>query len=375
MIEDLYLAVLPALLALHEWPANITSARGCVPPGQCTPPSTRFHKIIRGVVPGQQWNDNGGFCGAFSLQHAALSAGAWISQDLVRKANRDEPGFHFMHGNRTLGFEVMPSNIAYTASALRLAFTAWDYTQASPQAAPFKRWLKAQLAQGHPIVWFPMCKGDPHICYPGSCPNGGRVDHVEPMFGIFSNHPLDDPTVYPDDWIVHASDQDYLPYYRRLDSLDDTPAMDGNCAHAGRGFGKNEMYPCFDSSVTYGLAVTGLAFNGSVPVKTLPVSVMTGGAVYEPNVRLGQQAKRLTANVTVADLVKEYWYVVYRYESTENLPIAPPFDVGYTHKVRFRAMGSSHTFADPHSFSSDSAVYWVAVPCPVAADGRRDGEP
>ena len=89
----------------------------------------------------------------------------------------------------------------------------------------------------------------------------------------------------------------------------------------------------------------------------------------------GGAFQALAQGATVADLVKEYWYVVYRYEGTENLPIAPPFDVGYTLKVRFRAMGSSHTFADPHSFSSDSAVYWVAVPCPVAADGRRDGEP
>ena len=56
-----------------------------------------------------------------------------------------------------------------------------------------------------------MCAGDSHSPYPGSCPNGGHVDHVEPMWGIFSNHPLDDPNVYDDDWVLHASDQDYLP--------------------------------------------------------------------------------------------------------------------------------------------------------------------
>ena len=161
-------------------------------------------------------NTEGGFCGAFSLQHAALAVGAYVSQDLVRKANRDQPGEHNMHGDTTVGFEVMPSNIAYTAKALKFTYNEWDYMQPAPQAPAFKRWLKAQLVQGYAIAWFPICKGDSHSPYPGSAPNGGSCDHVEPMYGIFSNHPLDDENVYPDDVIVHASDQDYQPYYRPL---------------------------------------------------------------------------------------------------------------------------------------------------------------
>ena len=102
------LAALLLPVALHEWPSNISIGKGrCVPPGQCTPPQTKFSKVILGPAPGQQWNINGGFCGAFSTQHAALSAGAWISQDLVRKANRNQPGEHNMHGDRTEGFEAL----------------------------------------------------------------------------------------------------------------------------------------------------------------------------------------------------------------------------------------------------------------------------
>ena len=68
-----------AALGTHEWPANFTrpfEAGRCVPPGQCTPPKSAYSKVITGPVPGQQWNINGGFCGAFSVQHAALAAGA-----------------------------------------------------------------------------------------------------------------------------------------------------------------------------------------------------------------------------------------------------------------------------------------------------------
>lgn len=34
------------------------------------------------------------------------------------------------------------------------------------------------------------------------------------------------------------------------------------CLHF-QGWGKNEMYPCIDQNVTYGLAVTGLAVAGT----------------------------------------------------------------------------------------------------------------
>ena len=301
---------------MHAWPANLTAFKGCVPPGQCTAPDSKYSRIVTGPVPGQQWNIAGGFCGAFSVQHAALGVGAWVSQDLVRKANRMGPGPHNMHGDKTEGYEVMPSNVAVTAEGLKLAYEEWDYSQPVPQAAAFKKWLKSQLVQGRAIAWFPMCKGDPHQGYPGSCPGGGKsgdvighVDHVEAMYGIFSNHPLDDPEVYDDDWIVHTSDQDYMPYacylrpysyghsrgspgpfsalamvcltplplvargryYRPFNSLEDTSAMEGNCAKAGRGFGKNEMYPCFDEKVSYALAVKGLAVNGT----TYPVAITT----------------------------------------------------------------------------------------------------
>ena len=308
-------------------------------------------------MPGQQWNTAGGFCGAFSVQHGALAFGAWISQDLVRKANRDQDIPHHMHGDPTVGYEVMPSNVAYTAEKLRLRYSEWDSSQPAPQAPAYKRWLKAHLAAGHPIAWFPICKGDSHVCYPDSCPNGGACDHVEPMFGIFSNHPLTDPTVYDDDYVLHASDQDLQTYYRPLNSLDDSLDMSGNCKNAGSGFGKNEMYPCFDASVTYGLAVLGLDVNGT----TFPTSVSTPGAAGEPNVRAGQPAVALQATLTVTGLTAGSAYVLYRYNGTDALPAGPPFDVGFQAKTPFTAAKDSFVFADPLPFMSDTAVYWLTA--------------
>jgi len=331
---------------------------GCVAPGTCVAPNTKYSRVVPGPVPGLQWNINGGFCGAFSVQHAALSAGAWISQDLVRKANRNGPGPHHMHGDETLGYEVVPVNVAATAEGLKLRYSEWDYNQPAPQAAAYKRWLKAQLTAGHPVVWFPMCKGDGRFCpYWGACPNGGVISHVEPMWGIYSNHPLNDTNVFDDDWILHASDQDKLPYYRPLNSLDDSTRMDGNCKNAQPGFGRNEMYPCFDEHVTYGLAVKGLAVTGG-----LPVSLSTDGAVEEPNVRTGASPTLLHGTVTVSDVKPGGRYVLYRYNSTESLPSGPPFQSSsFASKKAFVATGSTWTYDDPMGFPSSGATYYVAA--------------
>ena len=178
------------------------------------------------------------------------------------------------------------------------------------------------------------------------------------MWGLFSNHPLDDENVYDDDWIVHGSDQDYLPYYRPLNSLHDNTSMSGNCAHAGSGFGKNEMYPCFDESLTYGLAVRGLAINAP----TLPLVLSTDGAVREPNTRSGAPATALKGTVTISGLIANRRYVIYRYDGTDALPTEPPFNRGHTITIHFVAAGPTHEWSDPKPFSSDSAVYYVCVP-------------
>ena len=219
-------------------------------------------------------------------------------------------------------------------------------------------WAKKHLVQRHPIVFFPMCKGDQHECYPGSCPNGGACDHVESMYGIFSEHPLDDQTVYDTDVVVHTSNQDCFPYYRAMSTLEDTTAMEGNCGSAQPGWGRNEMYPCVDSSVTYGLAVTGLAVNGTAGSTSLVVDVK-----YEPNVREGDAPMPVVGNVTVAGLTAGGSYTIYRYVGTETLPSTAayaPRGANASKSVVADSTGEASWLGMP-PFSSDEAVYHFAV--------------
>lgn len=226
----------------------------------------------------------------------------------------------------------------------------------TPQAPKFKAWLKSHLAKGRAIVWFPLCKGDPHRAYPGSAPNGGQCDHVEPMLGLWSNHPLNDTTVYDDDVILHFSDQDTMPYYRPMSTLEDTTSMEGNCKNAVPGFGHNEMYPCFDSYVTYGLAVTGLKVNGTVPV-SLAVDI-----TREPDVRERMQPTDIHGTATVRGLTSGATYTLYRYASTADVPSSAPFGAKAEASHTFVASGENYVYADPKAFSSHSATYYVAAP-------------
>ena len=263
-----------------------------------------------------------------------------------------------------LGYEVMPSNVAYTAEHLKLTYDEWDYNQTAPQAAAFKAWVKGNLAAGAAIAFFPMCKGDGGACYPDSCPGdpAGVVDHVEPIYGIYSNHNLDDATVYDDVVIVHLSVQDKLPYYRAMSTLEDTPAMEGNCADAQPGFGKNEMYPCFDQSVTYGLAVTGLQVAGGSS-GLLPVS-LTVNTTAEPDVRRGEDPAWLRGEVEVVLPEAAAGNItLYRFTGTGNLPAGPPFGPGADKVVSLEvptAGATSLTWADPDPFLSNKAVYYLA---------------
>jgi hypothetical protein len=82
------------------------------------------------------------------------------------------------------------------------------------------------------VIMFVICKGDDHLGY-----NLGTFDHIEPIFGIYSDVSWNETDVGEDDWIVHGSD--YAPdgdlnkgYFRKLLNMTDNKTMTGNCANA-----------------------------------------------------------------------------------------------------------------------------------------------
>lgn len=338
---------------------SIYSTAACVYPEICQPPATKYSKVLP-IRPRMQWNTNGGFCGSLSFQVMAMTYGAWLSQDHIRKANIGGPCFG--HTDLTApdgisgpsGCEVGPENYGFTAGRLRLAFDEWDWSQPAPQADAFKRWIKSHLARGEPVMWAPMEKRGPHILYgPRGCPGNGRFDHHEPIIGFGSNHDLADSNLYDDDWVVHFSDYDLQPCYRKMSTMEDSDSMDGNCKNVTS---KGQMYPCFYREVTYGMSVLGL----DVRVPTLRV-ILDVDQPSEPNPRRGEAIIHLRGTVRVYGLQPGGRYVLYRFNSTKTLPYRN-FERGYEHKVNFVAPGEIWKYEDPTPFPSDGVTYYVAVP-------------
>ena len=328
----------------------------CCYPGVCIEPPSQFKEVFP-IKPRTQWNSNGGFCGSLSIQVMLLAHGAWVSQDLIRKANIGAECFG--HGDDQLGCEVGPENYKETAKGLRLQYDVWNYSQPKPQASAFKAWVKAHLAHRSPVMWAPMEQGEyPHQPYgPASVPGGGAFDHHEPIIGIGSQHSLSDATVYDDDWLLHFSAQDRQTYYRNFSSLEDGLHMDGNCRDAGTSFPDREAFPCFYESVAYGLAVQGLAL--AAPTQPLHIDV---DRPDEPDIRQpGQQPASLHATVVVRSLEPGASYVLYRYAGINSFP-DKDFDQGYEHKVPFVATAETWTYEDPEAFLSSGATYYIAVP-------------
>lgn len=352
------MSLLALLSSLPAFAPPLPAEGPCVAPGVCEAPPAKFTSLLP-IRPRQQWNVEGGFCGSLSVQVMMMGYGAYVSEDLVRKANIGAPCFG--HGDDQHGCEVGPENYNATAHGLRLRYDVWDYSQPAPQADAFKAWVKQHLRQGEPVMWAPICKGDSHTPYgPQSCPGGGHFDHHEPIIGIGSNRSLDDPTVYDDDWVLHFSLQDLRTYYRPMGSLQDGTAMQGNCkdARPNTPTGKhNEMYPCFYEDVTYGLAVKGFDIDAPMLRVTLDVDLQE-----EPNVRAGETAVPLHGTVHVQGLTKGAKYTLYRYKGLEALPKgAADLESSYEYKTPFTATASTLVYEDPHPFISDGATYYVAV--------------
>lgn len=244
---------------------------------------------------------------------------------------------------------------------LSLSFISWDWKQQPiPQTNSYLSWLKMQLADGHPVVWMVLCSGDPHNTYGQS-----EYDHIEPVFELYSQHPLSDTTVYPSDVLGHGSDWDQNVYYRAFDTLIDSPkkgdVLTGNCSKATPyGGGPNEAYPCLMDDINYGYAVTGLQMLPSEAARRVPCSLAVTGGGKEPE----NGSEELVATISVqGPLQPGALYFVYRWESTEAYPKNAPFSTSkYSQLLNFTATSSGgHTLQDPTPLNSQSSVYYVTV--------------
>lgn len=317
-----------------------------------------------------QWGDSGGYCGSLSIQATAMNFGAYISQAVVRKHAAPGGG----HGDKTHGYEILTTNIEGALQKLHLKYDAFDNSKYSaPMTKPYFQWLKSQLVAGHPVVWFIMCAGDGHDG--GGAGGVANYDHIEPVWGIYSNHPLDDATVYDDDVIVHGADygakgsQPGPSLYRTFASLPDDKKMAGNCAKAQPMYGRNEFYPCVPSDGNdWGYAITGLADNGNGSGDGATATISLSVDRFDepdPNGWWPQKPYSLTGTVKLAGLVAGTTYKLQRFDSVDGFGQAGGATPDQTYT--FKADGATHIFVDPNQFASDGVAYYRIATATEAA--------
>jgi hypothetical protein len=310
-----------------------------------------------------------------------MSYGNWISQSHVRKAAKPGGG----GGDATHGYEISTLNIEGALDVLGLAHDAWDWkTQPQPQTQAYLKWLKGHLVKREPVVWMIMCQGDSHTAL-----NQGW-DHIEPVWGLYSNHSLDDPTPYPTDVVVHGSDYgakgsvEAPSLYRTLASLPDDQRMQGNCAGAQPQHGRNEFYPCLPDTQDFGFAILGNAEevaaaaarrqrgggggggSGGGSVLTVPLSLAVD-QFDEPDLRRFQRPSQLRATVTVgagthanATLVPGAQYVLYRWDDYRLVPDSPDKYAGsnFTAEHPFSSSAATYVYNDPATILSSGTTYY-----------------
>jgi hypothetical protein len=295
-----------------------------------------YEKILPAQA-GFQWDDAGGYCGSWATQRAALTKGAWISQQQVR--DHTSPGGG--HDN-----EILSTNIVEAYNNLKLSFEAFDYENTPrPQQKAYAGWLKQQLAAGHSVAWMIMWNGQQYPIYGLKAP-AGMYGHVEPVIGIQSNHPLNDTTVYDDDTVVHLTDAGTSTVHRKLSTLGGKLGR-GNGAQCG-------WYQYCMCDWAFGWAVTGFADGAKGAV---PASLQVQPFLREPDLRSGQKPEQLTGTLTASGLTSGSSYDVYRWGSS-----ATAFTYNATFKkASFKATAETYVYEDPDAFSSGSATYYRVV--------------
>jgi len=310
----------------------------CTDP-ECIKPKKKYERIMN-TQPGYQWGDAGGYCGSFATQRAAMSKGAWISQQQVRDATVPGGG----HDN-----EILDTNIEQAWQTLKLKYEAFDYRhEATPHIDKVRTFIKKQLVAGHVVVEMIQKAGHTFPIY-DLPPPSGFYDHIVPWTGILSDHPLDDGTFYDDDYVVHYTDHSVYPYYRSMKSLVGAYRLQSSCPSTSG----DPQYICLNPTYGYSWAIQGFADAREAQ----PASLTVDPSESEPDTRRGQPPIPLAGTLHIEGLTSGARYAVYRWDAVETaFDYTKPSAVHY-----FNATSATETYADPESIASNGTTYYRCV--------------
>lgn len=309
-------------------------------------PSRKYQKILP-MQPGIQWNQHGGYCGAWSVGRAAMAKGAYISQQQVR----DHAEFGGGHDE-----EILNTNIDGALDKLHIKAEDFQFNVVpSPQSEEYLKFMKKHLIAGNPIVWMVMFNGDsyPDAGYSMDNQTNGIYGHIEPVVGILSDYELTDDTVHDDDVFVYFDDASKSKHYAAANEVSGECSFGsgaGTCtAHCSTGlFGQ-----CVWDQHGYIYAIQDFTDQRTAAPASLSISPYAS----EPYIRGGHAPIDITGTLTISSLTSGSSYDIYRWDSAEDA-----FVYADANKIEtFTATQETHTFEDPKTFLSSSATYYRCV--------------
>lgn len=312
----------------------------------CEQPSRKYTKMLP-LQPGVQWDQHGGYCGAWSVQRAALAKGAYISQQQVR----DHAKFGGGHDE-----EILNTNIDGAFDKLHIKAEDFQFNVLpTPQSDEYLKFMKKHLIADNPIVWMVMFSGEsyPDAGYTMDNQTNGIYGHIEPVVGIMSNYPLTDETVHEDDIFAYFDDASKATNYVAPGKVSGTCDF-GNSKTCRASCKAGFFGQCVWNQRGYIYAIQDFTDEHD----SVPVSLSISPFASEPYTRGGAKPIEITGTLAVSGLKAGSKYDIYRWGSAEDA-----FVYNDTSKIEtFTASKDTYTFQDPKKFLSSSATYYRCVP-------------
>jgi hypothetical protein len=266
------------------------------------------------LPPRLQWNENYGYCGSTSMICAGLYYGEYVSQYDNRNIASNGTNQKSESSQLLLGV-----NDFFAATQHKMTNLLWNYGDTNVEH--FFVWIKSHILQGHPVI-IGIYENSSVF---GNNPPDPDYDHIVPVYGWGSNHPLTDPGYYADDVIYFSDNGLYTP--DGTDPIYYISAAIGDFAQSRHDADKSSaaVYSVNGDPTTadpnYGIALTGIV---DIHNDCLPTRIDTNKNYESPEIVDGSNTRPtpmpMVLTVTVSGLTAGTAYNVYQYNSLANVP-------------------------------------------------------
>lgn len=269
-----------------------------------------IYKFSNNIPPRYQWNNNDGYCGEVSLISAGLYYGQYVSQYDARAA---------VCSSQSRCEILVGVNDKTAATKMHLNAIEWN-TNAEQSTDQFLAWIKQNVVKGYPVAMGIFM--NQYLFYGNTNPQSGDpdYDHIVPVTGIGSNHPLTDPNYYSDD-IIYFSDNGLWGTSSNPSYFFNYPFGSFQANRRVANAKNGTIYSLNNNASNYGIAITGVMDQRG---DTLPVRVDTNLNYEKPQIRNGSNTRPISMpivlTITLSKLEPHTIYNLYRYNNLKSVP-------------------------------------------------------